>query len=89
GPVHSIGSAEARVPIVRWRDDTGVHERRTEQPAHVVAELSARTDGGEPHELEVVRPALEDVYLELVGAAEAEASGTADARPATSTEVTA
>ena len=64
GPVHELGSAEARVPRVRWIDGEGVHEQRTLEPGRLVAELMAT--GGEPRELEVIRPSLEDVYLELV-----------------------
>ena len=64
GPVHELGSAEARVPRVRWIDGEGVHEQRTLEPGRLVAELMA--SGGEPRELEVIRPSLEDVYLELV-----------------------
>ncbi len=70
GPVDTIGSEQARVPLVRWRDDSGLHEERTHEPARLVAQLVAAQ--GEPVELEVIRPSLEDVYLELVGSAEAE-----------------
>ncbi|WP_345763588.1 ABC transporter ATP-binding protein [Diaminobutyricibacter sp. McL0608] len=69
GAVDEIGGSAARVPIVRWRDANGEqHEERTEQPASVVAALVART--GEPRDLEVIRPSLEDIYLELVKDAE-------------------
>jgi ABC-2 type transport system ATP-binding protein len=69
GPVDQLGPADARVPIVRWRDAGGsVHEERTSEPGRVVADLQARE--GEPSELEVIRPSLEDVYLGLVEAAE-------------------
>ena len=37
---------------------------RTDEPGQVVAGLVA--DGGEPVGLEVIRPSLEDVYLDLV-----------------------
>ena len=67
--IDRIGGADARTPIVRWRDANGVHEERTTEPASVVARLYAAT-GGEPLDLEVVRPSLEEVYLALVGAAE-------------------
>jgi ABC-2 type transport system ATP-binding protein len=70
GPIDTIGRAEARIPIVRWSDGAGVHERRTLEPSRVVAEVAAAVDGGEPRDLEVIRPSLEDVYLELVGEAE-------------------
>jgi ABC-2 type transport system ATP-binding protein len=67
-PIGEIGGAEARVPIVRWRDrDGALREVRTEQPAEVVA-TAARELGGEPKGLEVIRPSLEDIYLGLVGA---------------------
>ncbi len=72
GPVDELGSPDARVPLVRWRDpfDGGrVREQRTHEPARFVAGLVARH--GEPAELEVIRPSLEDIYLELVGSAEA------------------
>ena len=64
GTVDQLGGAEARVPLVRWRDASGVHEQRTDHPGAVVAELMR--SGGEPEQLEVVRPTLEDVYLALV-----------------------
>ncbi|KRC52002.1 ABC transporter [Leifsonia sp. Root227] len=71
GAVDTIGDRAARIPIVRWRDAGGqVREERTETPAAVVARLTAEA-GGEPRDLEVIRPSLEDVYLGLVQAAEA------------------
>jgi ABC-2 type transport system ATP-binding protein len=69
GPVDTIGGADARIPIVRWRDSTGLHEERTLQPAALAAGLFAAT-AGEPRDLEILRPSLEDVYLGLVGAAD-------------------
>ena len=66
GAVDEIGGAEARIPVVRWRDEHGLHEERTEAPAGRVADLTA-TLGGEPRDLEVIRPSLEDVYLDMVG----------------------
>jgi ABC-2 type transport system ATP-binding protein len=65
-PIDEIGGADARVPFVRWRENGVVHEQRTQAPAAVVTELVARL-GGEPEALEVIRPSLEDVYLDLVG----------------------
>lgn len=65
GPIDEIGTAEARVPIVRWRDADGIREQRTLEPAALVADLISRF-GGEPPALEVIRPSLEDVYLQLV-----------------------
>ncbi|MCX7520740.1 ABC transporter ATP-binding protein [Microbacterium sp. STN6] len=66
-PIDEIGGADARVPMVRWRDADGPHEQRTSRPAALVAELSARA-GGEPDSLEVIRPSLEDIYLNMVEA---------------------
>jgi ABC-2 type transport system ATP-binding protein len=63
GTVDEIGGAESRVPVVRWRDDGGMHEVRTTEPGRVVADLMV---DGEPRDLEVVRPSLEDIYLTLV-----------------------
>jgi ABC-2 type transport system ATP-binding protein len=68
GKIDEIGGADARVPIVRWTDSTGLQERRTNEPGAVVAELMR--SGTEPTDLEVVRPGLEDVYLQLVAAYE-------------------
>ncbi len=68
-PIHELGGAEARIPLVRWRDADGTpREARTERPAELVASV-ARDLGGEPDGLEVIRPSLEDIYLNLVGAA--------------------
>jgi ABC-2 type transport system ATP-binding protein len=65
GAVDTIGGAAARVPIVRWREDGAVRERRTDRPGEVVQGLVARL-GAEPDALEIVRPSLEDVYLGMV-----------------------
>ena len=74
GPIGELGGADARVPVVRWRDESGaVREERTQRPAGLVVDL-ARRFGGEPRELEVIRPSLEDVYLGLVHAAGSQAS---------------
>ena len=67
GTIDEIGGADARIPVVRWTDQNGVHEERTAEPASVVARLLAIT-GSEPTALEVRRPSLEDVYLGLVAA---------------------
>jgi ABC-2 type transport system ATP-binding protein len=68
GDIDEIGGADARVPIVRWTDSNGHHEQRNNEPGAVVAELMK--SGNEPADLEIVRPSLEDVYLELVSAYE-------------------
>lgn len=66
GRIDEIGTADARVPIVRWRDADGRHEERTTRPGAIIASLMR--SGDEPEELEIVRPSLEDIYLELVHA---------------------
>ena len=66
GTVGSIGSPEARVPQVRWHDADGPHEVRTETPATFVAGLVAAA-GGEPRDVEIRRPSLEEIYLLLIG----------------------
>ena len=69
GRINELGGADARVPIVRWLDGDIRREQRTNEPAAFVARLVAE-HGGEPSGVEIVRPSLEDVYLQLVGAAE-------------------
>ncbi|WP_166876111.1 MULTISPECIES: ABC transporter ATP-binding protein [unclassified Salinibacterium] len=66
GRIDEIGAPDARVPLVRWRENGVPQERRTREPGAVVAQLFDAL-GHEPDGLEVVRPTLEDVYLGLVG----------------------
>ncbi len=71
GTIDEIGGTEARVPVVRWNDGGTKREQRTHEPAALVAKL--HTDlGREPEGLEVIRPSLEDIYLDLVGASRAD-----------------
>ena len=77
GAIDELGGADARTPIVCWRDSADAHEVRTTQPGRTVAELYART-GSEPEDLEIVRPSLEDIYLRLVGDAHAEPRESSD-----------
>jgi len=79
-PIDEIGGRESRVPLVRWIENGERHEQRTDSPASVVTQLVSRL-GGEPESLEVIRPSLEDVYLDLVGhehAAEIAAESTSE-----------
>jgi ABC-2 type transport system ATP-binding protein len=62
--IGELGGAEARVPIVRWRDGGVVREERTNTPGALVASLLV--PGTEPVGLEIIRPSLEDIYLQLV-----------------------
>ncbi|MGN6407430.1 MAG: ABC transporter ATP-binding protein [Curtobacterium sp.] len=62
-PIDEIGGAEARTPRVRWRDDAGQrHEQRAHEPTGLI-----RSTPDPMHDLEVIRPSLEDVYLGMVG----------------------
>ncbi|PZQ89540.1 MAG: ABC transporter [Leifsonia xyli] len=63
GAIDELGGADARIPIVRWLQDGVLRQERTTEPAALVARLAAN---GEPERLEVIRPSLEDIYLELV-----------------------
>ena len=88
GRVDELGGPDARIPLVRWRDADGTpREARTNRPAEFVASLRQAQDGalrqaqdgapvaaqgGEPDALEVIRPSLEDIYLQLVRSAGAE-----------------
>jgi ABC-2 type transport system ATP-binding protein len=67
GKIDELGGADARVPLVRWREGGAVRSERTTEPASLVAKLATQF-GGEPAGLEVIRPSLEDIYLSLVGA---------------------
>ena len=66
GAIDELGGLDARVPIVRWVEGGRVREERTQEPGALVARLMA---DGEPDRLEVIRPSLEDIYLDLVGEA--------------------
>lgn len=66
GPIDAIGGHNARVPLVRWRQDGVVHQERTTEPTALAARLYAEA-GGEVPGLEITRPSLEDIYLDMVG----------------------
>jgi ABC-2 type transport system ATP-binding protein len=66
----TLGGRNDAEAVVRWRAGADVHELRTSTPTKVVGELAAR-HGGEVPGLTVTRPTLEDVYLQLIGAADA------------------
>ena len=50
--------------VVRWRDASGAHEKRTTTPTAFARTLLAKHKGEVP-DLEISRPSLEDVYLDL------------------------
>ena len=82
GTPETLGGRGARTARVSWSDADGPHELRTDQPTAEVAALMQRF-GGEVPELEVRRPSLEDIYLDLI------ARATATAAPATATAAVA
>lgn len=65
GAVAGFGGEVARVPIVRWVEDGMPRHERSTDPFAFATALAERL-GETPAELEIVRPSLEDVYLELV-----------------------
>ncbi len=64
-PKNLGGRAQAQT-VVHWRSADGPRTMSTSAPTKVIAELSAEF-GGEVPELRVLRPSLEDIYLELIG----------------------
>jgi ABC-2 type transport system ATP-binding protein len=71
GTPETLGGRGARTARVSWLDADGAHEVRTDQPTAEVAALMARFNGEVP-ELEVRRPSLEEIYLELIASVGAE-----------------
>ncbi|SES08914.1 ABC transporter ATP-binding protein [Actinokineospora terrae] len=65
GTPRTVGGRDRAPATVSWVDAGGPHELRTTDPVRTVVELSAR---GPVHELQVRRPSLEDIYLDLIGA---------------------
>jgi ABC-2 type transport system ATP-binding protein len=64
-----LGGRQTATATVSWLDHDGPHSLRTDAPTRAVSELAARYDGEVPG-LTVTRPSLEDVYLDLIGAAQ-------------------
>ncbi|MFC9693081.1 ABC transporter ATP-binding protein [Kribbella sp. NPDC056951] len=65
----TLGGRGARTARVSWLAADGMREIRTDTPTAEVSRLLAQY-GGEVPELQVRRPSLEDIYLELIGKAE-------------------
>jgi ABC-2 type transport system ATP-binding protein len=64
-----LGHRDSALATVSWRTEEGVWEStQSATPTAVVGDLAARF-GGEIPGLTVTRPTLEDVYLEMIGAA--------------------
>ncbi|WP_375384102.1 ABC transporter ATP-binding protein [uncultured Microbacterium sp.] len=69
-PIDQLGGEEARMPVVRWWKEGVRYEERTSEPGALTARLFREL--GEVAGLEVMRPSLEDVYLAMIGAVDAE-----------------
>jgi ABC-2 type transport system ATP-binding protein len=69
GPPGSLGGRQHAPATVSWQDPDGPRSVPTLSPTSVIAELAARC-GGEIPGLTVSRPTLEDVYLNMIGAAQ-------------------
>ena len=67
GEPASLGGRQTQDAQVSWDVPGGRRAVQTATPAKVVAELAAQFDGEIPG-LTVIRPSLEDIYLELIGA---------------------
>ena len=63
GTPSTVGGLAQAQATVTWRDSTGLHEVRTDTPNTVVASLHP-----DATDLQIRRPSLEDVYLDLIGA---------------------
>lgn len=73
GPVATFGGDDARTPVVSWRESGELRHERTTEPFAFAAALATRL-GGEPDGLEIRRPTLEDIYLDMVSESDAPAS---------------
>jgi ABC-2 type transport system ATP-binding protein len=71
GTPETLGGRGARTARVSWLSADGMREVRTDEPTAEVARLMAQY-GGEVPDLEVRRPSLEDIYLELIGSVAAD-----------------
>jgi ABC-2 type transport system ATP-binding protein len=77
GSPSELGVGSATRVRVRWRDESGaVQEREVADPTQLIHDLTGEAlgRGGIVADLEVTRPSLEDVYLELTAAGEPEAA---------------
>jgi ABC-2 type transport system ATP-binding protein len=66
-PPGELGAGLRRRASVRWLEDGGPREVRTEAPAAVLRDLLAGSVTGDIPGLTITRPTLEDIYLQLVG----------------------
>jgi len=64
GTAETLGGRSAQISTVTWTDAAGRHSQATDDPAALIAKLSA---DGAVRDLAVGRPSLEDTYLTLIG----------------------
>ena len=71
GPPAALAGRDTAAATVSWLEDGVPHREQTAAPTRLVAALAARVAGpdGEIPGLAVTRPSLEDIYLQLIGAA--------------------
>lgn len=68
-PPETLGGRHQAQARITWVEGGKAHERLTMTPTTDVATISARM-GGEVPELQVIRPSLEDIYLQMIGGKE-------------------
>jgi ABC-2 type transport system ATP-binding protein len=64
-----LGGRSTSLASVTWRTSTGMRTEKSDYPTAFVQKLSSEF-GGEVPELQVTRPSLEDIYLEMIGGAD-------------------
>ena len=67
----TLGGRATASTVVSWSEGGGRRSLATDEPTRTVVELATRFPGGEVPELTVERPSLEDIYLRMIGKAEA------------------
>ena len=60
-----LGGRKSQGAIVTWKDSDGEHSEETDTPTALVLRLSAQ-HGGEIEHLQIKRPTLEDIYLQMI-----------------------
>ena len=61
-----LGGRATALAQVKWKEGGELCQESTDNPTAVIARLSAKFDGDIP-ELQVLRPTLEDIYLQMIG----------------------
>ena len=65
-PPATLGNRHLAQALITWVENGVKQEISSEKPTLDVATISARL-GGEVPELQIIRPSLEDIYLEMIG----------------------